>query len=242
MSKCLRCNLSILDDTIRCPLCNGVLQYDIKPEDKTNENKTEDEEIDLDNYTSKSIMYPDVTVKLRRMNFFIRLFIFISIAAELVLCIINYLTYKGVMWSLICGVGLLYACFTLVFSFKRNKGHRTKVVIQSIGAMILAVLIDFIIGYTGWSVDYFIPSVIMMLDLVFLILILCNLSTFQNYIWVQIIIVAISLLYLICIPTHIVNNPLLSLIAAGVSCLMLLGIVIVGDKKAITEITRRLRI
>lgn len=28
MSKCRRCNIDVLDHSLSCPLCNGVLEYD----------------------------------------------------------------------------------------------------------------------------------------------------------------------------------------------------------------------
>lgn len=163
MSKCRRCNIDVLDHSLSCPLCNGVLEYD-----PVKDPESEKDFLDHSQGTgekSKSVMYPDITPAMRRMRFVIKLTIFCSIVVEGVLILINYLTYSKVKWSALCGIGLAYACFSLIYSFRHNKSHRKKMLVQAIFIMPVLVLIDYILGYTGWSIDFAIPCVIAMLDL-----------------------------------------------------------------------------
>lgn len=235
MSKCNRCNLNIVDDTLMCPLCNGILVMD-----KDMSNQPEAEELEM--YQSKSLMYPDVKPAMKRMNFAIKLFIFFSVVVEAVLILINYLTYNGVKWSMICGVALMYACFTLVYSFKHNRSHRNKMIVQAMGAMVLCVLIDVALGYTGWSVDYALPIIIMVLDVLIIVLMFINIDNWQNYIMAQVGLLVLSLVFLVLFFVGIVTRPLLTIIAVAVTAFMLGATVVFGDKKATTELSRRFRV
>ena len=118
MSKCRRCNIDVLDHSLSCPLCNGVLEYD--PEKDTESEKDFLDHSQETGEKSKSVMYPDVEPAMRRMRFVIKLTIFCSIVIEGILILINYLTYSKVKWSALCGIGLAYACFSLIYSFRHN--------------------------------------------------------------------------------------------------------------------------
>ncbi|MBE5943686.1 MAG: 2TM domain-containing protein [Lachnospiraceae bacterium] len=236
MIKCHRCKVNIVDDSVLCPLCNGILDMG---DDFVNAHASVE---DLEIYHSKSLMYPDVKPAMRRMKFFVRLFVFFSIVIEAVLILINYLTYNGVKWSLICGAGLIYACFTLIYSFKYNKSHRNKMIVQMVGAIILCILIDMSLGYTGWSLTYAAPSAIMAMDLTIVVLMLINKENWQNYIMSQIGVLLLSILFLILALCDIVEKPLLTIIAVVASVLVLGATVTFGDKKATTELSRRFRV
>lgn len=232
MSKCRRCNIDILDDSRVCPLCDGVLEAE-------NENEPDSENVPE---RFGSVMYPDIEPAMKKIKLVIKLFIFISIIVECILILINYLTYNGFKWSVICGVAMVYMCFTVAYSFQHNKGHRSKMLVQMLGAMVLAVSIDFAIGYNGWSVNYAIPSAIILVDVAILVLMLVNSDSWQNYIMLQIAMLIISCLFLILIFVDIVNVPLLTIIAAAVSGLILLATLVFGDRKAVNELSRRFRV
>ena len=55
MSKCRRCNIDVLDHSLSCPLCNGVLEYD-----PVKDPESEKDFLDHSQETgekSKSVMY-----------------------------------------------------------------------------------------------------------------------------------------------------------------------------------------
>ena len=233
MNRCHRCNINILDDSVVCPLCNGVLETD-----KSGNAEPEDMEI----YPSKSLMYPDIEPSMRKARFVIKIFIFLSVVIELLLVGINYLTYNGLKWSLICGAAFVYMDFTLVYSFRRNKSHRTKMIALALGAMVMTYMIDLAIGYMGWSLNYAIPIIIMFIDVNILVLMLVNIHEWQNYILVQLGMLVVSLLFSLLIIPGFITKPLLTIVAAGVSGLLLGSTLVFGDKKATTELGRRFRV
>ena len=96
MTKCNRCNIKILDDSLVCPLCRGVLERteaiahsalyaDKNKSDKTKSGVTnvQEPDIDMDDigmdeiemYQSKSVMYPDINPAMKKMKLVIKLFI-----------------------------------------------------------------------------------------------------------------------------------------------------------------------
>lgn len=261
MTRCNRCNIEILDDSLVCPLCRGVLErdeaiaqgaiYATKGAQVNRESQENlDSNIDMDDigmdeiemYESKSVMYPDVKPANKKIRMVIKCFIFISILVELILVLINYLTYKGVKWSLICGAALIYLCFTVAYCVPKNTGHRSKIFAQMIGSIVLAILIDCSLGYTGWSLNYVTPIAIMLFDITILVFMIVNSNNWQNYIVLQVAMLLVSLGFGILALTGVVTWPLLTVVAIGVSAIILIATVVFGDKTAITELSRRFRV
>ncbi len=78
---------------------------------------------------------------------------------------VNFATYSGSMWSVIAIGCIIYVALTLRYSIMRHANLASKVVIQTIAAEVLLVMIDHVTGYTGWSVNFGIPSTLLFADL-----------------------------------------------------------------------------
>ncbi len=199
MRKCKNCRVAILDDTRVCPLCHSVLEVD--------ERQAVEEQ--------KSIpgMYPDVKKVTRKMNFIVKLYTFLAIVAEATLIVINYATFSGLWWSAISGVGILYFYITLRHSIQKNSGYLSTILTQIIAGVILTVALDFILGYRGWSVNFVIPSAILLMDLTILILMLVNMQNWQSYILLQIFTVLLSIMTLLFWKAEIIKYPIVTIVA-----------------------------
>lgn len=268
MSKCKRCKINILDDAVMCPLCHGVLYEDAeevaenetavgangeKKEELaqfTSEGKTAQSAADADllgedlpgwskNHASRSRMYPDVEPAMRKMRMVIRVSIFLAIVAECICVLINYLTYKNVKWSLVTGVALLYACFTLIYSVQKNKSHQRKMIGQLVIGVFLVIAIDASLGFSGWSLKYVIPSAIILMDIGFGVLMIINRRNWQSYIMSQIWMIVVSALCMIPTMKHSSDFPLFGVIAVVVSVLSLASSFVFGDKTTESELRRR---
>lgn len=224
MRKCKTCHVTILDPTMVCPLCHSVLEADEK-EGEQKENKPG--------------MYPDVKEVSRILSFVVKLYAFLAIVVEAGLIAINYFTYKGIWWSAISGIAILYFYITLRYSIQKNSGYLRTILIQMIGAVLLAVAIDMIVGYRGWSVNYVLPSAILLMDLAIVILMLVNLDYWQSYILLELLTLLLSLMTLIFWWTGIIENPVVAVVAAAVSGVLFVGTLIFGDRRAKNELKRR---
>lgn len=241
MSKCLRCKVNIMDDAVMCPLCRGVLSQEDEAVGAS-QNGEETGRNGEENYHSHAFTYPNVYPAIRRMQFIKRLVIFSSVVVECILLLVNYLTYNGIKWSLVTGVGLAYACFTLVYSFEQNKSLQKKLVVQLVFALAAFVLIDATIGYKGWSISLAIPSAVMAVELTVIVLMFVNQKNWQNYILTQIVLVLISLVMVLLGLFGVTESNLLSIIAVAATGFLLLGTLVFGDKRAENELKRRFHI
>ena len=105
MNKCKKCNVVILDDTDRCPLCKHVLESDGIPGESR---------------------YPDAIATARKFRFVENLVLFISIVAECLLIAINFQVDREVAWSLVIGIILLYGNVVLRMAILGKSGYLAK--------------------------------------------------------------------------------------------------------------------
>lgn len=221
MKKCKKCHVKIVDDTMICPLCKTVLEKDCDEMPGTS-------------------MYPQVTASTHVMKIIGRLYLFIAICCEAILLLINYFTYSGVKWSLICGCVFLYCFLTLKYSLdNQNAGFRSKILLQSVALGGMLVLIDHIVGYRGWSVNYAIPCIIIIMDVTILVVMLVNLDFWQRFIALLLVMVVASLGLLVLSLVHVIQHPILSFVALGISVFEFSMSFILGGKKASNELRRK---
>lgn len=220
MSKCRQCRVEILDETERCPLCGSVLEPTIEVEN----------------------MYPDVRVKARKLMLLSRIYLFLIIVVEAFLININYFTDSTVWWSLITGLALLYSYMVIRFAILGKAGYRTKTVILTALAILMVVAIDFLVGYHGWSVNYVLPSGIILIDIGIIFLMIFNRRNWQSYLMWQIFMILCSIIPIILWLVGVVTEPLAAGTAFLLSLFLFLGTVIIGDRRARVELKRRFHI
>ncbi|MBO6113676.1 MAG: hypothetical protein J6P57_01330 [Lachnospiraceae bacterium] len=232
MNRCRKCNIDIMDDSIVCPLCKNVLDIsdDLKNTDK------------MGMYKSRSISYPDIVKKRKWIKFVIRLSIFLSIIAEIILVLINYMTFKNTLWSIVTGACLAYVCFTIAYSFQRYVSHRAKLAVQVIVAIPLIIIIDQVYGGNGWSINFGIPIMVLVLDLVVFILSMVNFKKCHVYLMVQLTGIIMSFICSIFVVIGRYKVKMLSVVATVVSIIVFMIIVFLGEKKSTSELAKRFRI
>ena len=220
MSRCRQCNLEVLDETERCPLCGSVLEPTIEVEN----------------------MYPDVRIMTRKLMLYSRIYLFVAIVTEVLLICINYYSESEIWWSLITGIGLFYGYMVIRFAILGKTGYKAKIIVLTLLAISLAIAIDFLVGYNGWSVNYILPSGILLIDAGIFLLMFINHRNWQSYLMWQIFMIVCSMVPVILYWVGIITHPLLSQVAMGASVALFLGNVIIGDRRARVELKRRFHI
>lgn len=224
MKKCNYCNVEAADGEQICPLCQISLD--------TNQEKEEIEDT----------MYPEIEFNIHKFNIITRLFLFLSIVLGIVLIQVNYLTYDGVWWSAVSTGVLVYFWLTILYSIRHNTNAAAKILVQSLAAQALCLICDFVWGYRGWSVNYAIPAIILAANGSTLILLIVNFMNWQSYILFQLEYVFYCIVLVILFFAGVITNPIMTFAASGVSVLILIGIMIFGDRKAKNELKRRFHI
>ena len=220
MSKCRQCNIEVLDETERCPLCNTVL----------------DETEEMEN------MYPDIRVKTRKLVFFSRVYLFLAVVIEIILINICMLTEVQSLVYIISGLVLLFGYIVIKYAILGTSGYIAKTVVLTVIEVIMLVAIDFFVGYDGWSVNYVLPSGILLIDVGILALMVINRKNWQSYLMLQIFMVICSGVAVVMNAFQIITEPIVSIIALNVSVILLLGTVIVGGRRSRVELKRRFHI
>jgi hypothetical protein len=222
MKTCKRCQLKIIDDTVTCPLCRSVLG-----------------EADLVN---DELRYPQVTFNSSSYYLLQKILLFISVIIIIASIIANYLLYKGVLWS-IASVGAVLYSWTIIRHAVRNSiDLASKIIVQAISGSILLILIDSVIGFNGWSVNYVVPQIAILANVgIFLLLVVSKLD-WKRYVLHQMGMAFLGFIPFILSLFKIVTNPLMSYIAIVTSAIILVFTIIFGDKSLKSEITRRFHV
>lgn len=221
MSRCQKCNVIILDDTDRCPLCKHVLEVGDEP--------------GIDSY-------PNAIGVNKRFRFLENLLLFLSIVVECLLVAINYNTAFDVPWSLIVGLVLIYANAVLRMAILGKSGYMYKTMSLVILAVIVLLGIDYLTGYRRWSLDYVLPLGVLAIDIVLLILTLVNRRNWQSYMMAQLLAILLSLIPVGLRLNRVIHFPYLVWIAFAASVFLFLGTLIIGDQRARTELKRRFHV
>lgn len=220
MSRCKQCNVEILDETERCPLCHSVLEKTVEVEN----------------------MYPNVRTMTRRLALLSRIYLFVAILVEALLIYLNVLSDSEMFWSAIPGLAMLYGYLVLRYVILGKSGYKGKIIVLTLIAILMVVAIDFVVGYRGWSVNYALPSAILLVDAGILILMCINRRNWQSYMMWQIFMILCSVVPLVLYAVGIVTAPLFALLAFAFSAALFLGTLIIGDRRARTELRRRFHV
>lgn len=218
MKNCKNCKIKVSSNDDICPLCKTVLTG-------SEEGKQ---------------TYPKITINKSKYNLIIRIYLFLSIVGIVCTAVVNYLTYNGFMWSIISTAALLYFWSIISHAIKNNVNIAYKILIQTICISILSVVIDIVIGYTGWSVNYVVPGLTTTANVTVLILIIINRMNWKNYILYQISIIALGFIPIILIFCNIIYELWYSVISVGIAFIILCGTIIFSDNDVKGELKRRL--
>lgn len=221
MSKCRQCKVEICDQTQICPLCKCVLEQTGPSENR----------------------YPDIRFIARKLNLAVRIFLFLAILLEVLLVYLNIKYNNGIWWSVITGAGFAYLYFVARFVvLNDNAGYRSKFLTLVFFGILYVILIDYIIGYHGWSVNFVLPGGLLLVDLFILVLMFANRRNWQSYIMLEISMIFLSAVPLLLIWLGIVTETFISGFTFAVSVLLFLGTLIIGDRRARNELKRRFHV
>ncbi|QNU66837.1 zinc ribbon domain-containing protein [Ruminiclostridium herbifermentans] len=219
MKTCKRCRVYVVENTDICPLCKTVLtDMDGEKLDKT---------------------YPAIEVNSHKYNIIKRLFLFVSILSAVGSAITNYLTYNGVMWSAINISAIVYFWIIMSYSIKRNRNIASHILVQIICISILTVIMDNSIGYSGWSVNNVIPEIMTLANVAVLILVFINRMYWHTYVINQIVIAVCGLIPGVLWLCGLITVIIPTAIATATSLLVLVIMIIFGDKTIKSELKRR---
>ena len=211
-----------MDGSNVCPLCHCILQQD--------------------GQTETALKYPALGRRRERLKFIGRLCGFLCIVAFVVLVGMNLWLGASVRWDLIAGAAMLYGFLTLKLSVSARNGYRFVMLLQTLGGILLVVAIDVLLGFSGWSLDYVLPAGLMLMDIAVVVLMIVNNRNWQSYIPVELLLVVLSLAPMYLHRIGLNHQWYLALICFGAALFLFLGTLIIGGRRAVSELQRRFHV
>lgn len=150
----------------------------------------------------------------------------------LFLGLVNIVTYDGLWWSGIAIPGIAYVGLTLRYSILRHANLGKSLLIETIGMQILLVMIDRVLGFEGWSVNYAVPGTILFADAAVVFLIVVNRLNWQSYFMYQITHYGFQrFIPLILWAAELVTHPAMAIITVILTVGILALTIFLGDRR-----------
>ena len=254
MTKCMKCGVYIADNTDKCPLCQQV----VAPVELSSDNHQGTEGVfeqhndvpdkcvnDTDSAAKRAdngTRYPDVKGASRKYRLLENIILFLSIVGQIVLTTVDYMTDHEINWSFIVLLVVIYANVTLRLAIVGRNGYIFKIVSTFVFTVLFLEGIDLLTGASGWALTFVFPSAILAMVLATIILMIVNIRNWQSYMMMQLFLVLMSVIAMILVAVKVIWFPYLAMGAMGASLFLFLGTLIIGDKRARTELKRRFHI
>ena len=172
------------------------------------------------------MIYPE-KIKAKKSDQIMKQLISVSVGIAIILVLINKLTTPTIPWAALANAGILYSWVVVIYAIKKNINIAGHVLLQLIALSSLTIYIDYVLGMKGWSINLAIPIMIMIANLTMLVLTIVSYKKYMKYAMCQLVIVLLSMLPVLLVTEHIVEDKTLSIVATGISvlnfllCLML---------------------
>ncbi|MCI5640050.1 MAG: DUF6320 domain-containing protein [Lachnospiraceae bacterium] len=218
MGYCKNCNLTIQDDTTVCLFCGRVLT------------KGEEE---------PTAAYPAIYQKTRMVKRVIVIVTFVLLLVQALLMVLNYYLDKQGRWSWLTGAAILYGLVFLHYTVLRKQSYIRKLFVQMIFTILLLLAIDAILGFQGWSLEYGLPCILLVLDVIVLLGMIIDRNNWVHYMTLQIVALVLSAAYMVLYLTHVTHSALLAWTGLFAAVILFGGTMLAGYRKAKSELRRR---
>ena len=224
MRVCHSCGVEILDPINICPLCHCI---------------TADEEPKMRDALPRP-GYPYVDSRRKRGQITLRIYTAAAAAALFILAVIHAAAAQG-HWNRIVLIALfaVYGFAVLRATLLHPLAYRIKTILLALLAFLILVFIDLSWGFYGWSFRYVYPALLVVLELIAVLYIVLNRSNFQSYIPLQIVLILLACVPFICYPLHVFVTIRVDAAVLVFVVLVFVMTVLLGGRRARTELMRR---
>ena len=222
--KCMHCGITVLDrDSDICPLCKGSLT---------------DQKVDgIVRYNG----YPDIVAKRRKTIFFLRLLLSICTGVSIVSAAINIIN-AGFPWAVIVAASLFYIFIEFYIFFNPDIGMIGRITVTILLAALFVVVIDATCGFRKWSLNYCLPSALIVFNVFIIVLMFVNRRKWQSYMILMVLPILLGILPLVFIRYGLVTDPVLSETAFISTSVLFIIALIMGGANARIELKRRFHV
>ncbi len=220
MSYCKQCKIHVNDPVNVCPLCRCAVKKDGTEEWK----------------------YPQISQRRRKRQLALRIYFAAAVVLQAVCFYLNTKILTQMQWSLwtLATFAMAYTVLRMIIS--NRTGYRSMTIGLTIFATAYIVLVDYELGFTGWSLNYVLPASIILLNIAVIVMIFVNRRNWQSYLMVELFLILCSGVPMLLIWLNITTETWLSYVALWFSIGLFFCTTVVGGRKAKTELKRRFHI
>lgn len=214
---CKHCSLSVRDKTKICPLCSHSL--------------------DIEGTEKKA--YPKILDKLKRKNLTLRIFLASAFAFCLFMLYIDFYYSDSLDWSIV-GIGILFFAYFTLHDFVYLKRRLFTIISRLLFRLFLLVfLVDFVLGFNRWSLDYALPGFVILENIVLVCFVFFDKKNRKSYMYYDIWVVLCNIGLIILYALSIIRIQLVLVLSIQISLIVFFSLLIIGGLSARKEITRR---
>lgn len=125
-------------------------------------------------------LYPNI-INIKTSDIVLNILTIISEVICVISVLINAIFTPGFKWSFIVILGVVYTWITVMYSIKKTVNIASHVLLQAFIESVAVILLDFIIGYRGWSVSLALPIIICTENIIMLVLMIITRKKFFKY-------------------------------------------------------------
>ena len=228
METCDKCGVQVRTAGHFCPLCGASLTRvaEMDAPGRCLPDAPENE-------------YPDLSREIAKYNFIYRLVIFISVLGCGVCVLVNLLTSPGFLWCLIVLAATVYAWLVIPPMLRRGANFGRQIVMQVIFTSALAIALDFIIGWHGWSLTYALPAICAAGIVATGLMSIFNRTRWAQYVLYQVIAGIFGFVPLLLYALGLSTSRVMVLVTASLALASILATAVLGDRTVRDEFKRR---
>lgn len=216
MKYCKSCKASVQGMPTRCPLCQGALEGDGTPSP-----------------------FPPLHPAPRARTLFLRLLVFVSVAAAVICVLVNWMLPHTGAWSLFVVAGIACLWLSLGVAIRKRRSLLKNITWQAVLLSALAVVWDICTHWHGWSVNFVVPCIFLATMLLTPLLARLLRMPSNAYLVYFCLVFSFGLIPVAFLLTGLVTVPLPSFLSVGCSALSLLALCVFGGRAMLQELHRR---
>ncbi len=217
MKYCSKCQMKVQNQLNNCPLCGQSLE-------------SVEFEIERD--------YPEQFAKKRRFS--IRKFIIF-----LAMVIISFSFISGIFqdfqwnWVFIITAATLYVTISAILGSRVKRNIGPNILTQVIGISALSIIIDYFLGYSGWSLDIIFPLDLMAGTTIITVMILLNPKRFTDLVIYQLMFGLMGIVILTMIYFQVIIFRQIAIIGSYYTIITCVGLFFFADRQMIHELKKK---
>ena len=217
MKYCSKCQMKVQNQLDNCPLCGQLLE-------------SVEFEIERD--------YPEQFAKKRRFS--IRKSIIF-----LAMMIISFSFISGIFqdfqwnWVFIITAATLYLTISAILGSRVKRNIGPNILTQVIGISALSIIIDYFLGYSGWSLEIIFPLGLMAGTTIITVMILLNPKRFTDLVIYQLMFGLMGIVILAMIYFQVILFRQIAIIGSYYTIITCVGLFFFADRQMIHELKKK---